>query len=312
MRAIQNLSIIALACSTLLASVPMALAGADTDDLSLVAPEVEDIDDPFRRGLDRAAAQSTDGIAFPERRQQTAQQGHQGESLLGLADDKALLTSRYRVVGVAVSRQEADAQIFPATNQDVMPGDRPMLAYARIGSFENSEEARQVAVNLKSVVGELLGANFVMRDEDPNIILDVGPARSVVHAERYCELLLSKSNGIVTDCFATLEYPGEEPVETFTSTAMLRASARAVRDIIKNDDLFDLEEAATRLMTLREGDMLGAGSVNVAKITPKGIIVVAENGDVDVLPLDYVPERAFTATKTDTSENADLLEIDEI
>jgi uncharacterized spore protein YtfJ len=75
-----------------------------------------------------------------------------------------------------------------------------------------------------------------------------------------------------------------------------------VREVIKDDTLFDLEVAATKLMTLREGDMLGTGNVNVVKVTPRGIIVVAENGDVDVLPLDYVPERPYEATASTVPE----------
>lgn len=278
-----------------------ALAGASSEETSLVAPEVEDVDDPFRRGLDRIADQTTGGIGLPRTDASIQQAGDQGEKLLGLPDDTALMSMRYRVIGVAVSRKEADAQIYPATNQDVMPGDKPMLAYARIGTYKVESAAKQVAINLKSVVGDLLGANFVMREtEEEDFILDVGPMRGVVHAERYCELLLNNSNGIVTDCFATLEFPGDEPTSTFTSTAMLRASPQAVREVIKDDKLFDLETAATKLMTLREGDMLGSGNVNVVKVTPEGIIVVAENGDVDMLPLDYVPERPYEAAATTT------------
>jgi len=277
------------------ASLETAQAGADDDPTSLIAPEVLDIDDPFRRGLDRIAEISTNGVTLPDSRL-PGRTGDQAGALLGQPDDAALLASRYRVIGVAVSRREANAQIFAATNQDVMPGDKPMLAYSRLGLHEDDRQAKQVAVNLKAVVGDLLGANFVMRIvEDEGVILDVGPMRGVVHAERYCELLLTNSNGIVTDCHATLEYPGNEPTQTFTSTAMLRSSPQAVRSIIQDDDLFDLEMAATRLMTLREGDMLGNGSVNVVKVTPDGIITVAENGDVDILPIDYIPERPFQA-----------------
>lgn len=296
MRKLQKLSVILLMVFSGFAGMSSLHAGANPKDSSLIAPEVQDIDDPFRRGLDRIAEQSTGGIGLPEMARSTNRVGGMGEALLGLADDGALLTARYRVIGVAVSRREADAQIFPASNQDVMPGDKPMLAYARLGLHKNENEAKQVAINLKSVVGDLLGANFVMREvEDEGIILDVGPMRSVVHAERYCELLLTNSSGIVTDCFATLEYPGNEPTNTFTSTAMLRTSPQAVRDIINDDELFDLQAAATKLMTLREGDMLGTGNVNVVKVTPHGIIVVAESGIVDVLPIDYVPERAYRA-----------------
>ena len=288
---------------SMLVYAPATFAGASSDETSLVAPEVQDVDDPFRRGLDRIADQTTGGIALPPTSSSIEQVGAMGEALLGIEDDTALMPYRYRVIGVAVSRKEADAHIFPATNQNVMPGERPMLAYARLGLHEDESEARQIVVNLKSVVGDLLGANFIMRHEDDTgVILDVGPMRGVVHAERYCELLLTNSNGIVRDCFATLEYPGDEPTDTFSSTAMLRTSAQAVREVIKDDTLFDLEVAATKLMTLREGDMLGTGNVNVVKVTPRGIIVVAENGDVDVLPLDYVPERPYEATASTVPE----------
>jgi len=272
----------------------LSLTTAMAQEKSLVAPEVLDIDDPFRRGLDRIADQATGGVLLPAPDGGDEEIAASGAELLGKQDNTALMAQSYRVVGVAVSRAEAQAQIFSATNQDVMPGDKPMLAYVRIGAFEDQSLARQAAINLKSTIEPLLGAHFVMRDQElEGTILDIGPLRSVVHAERYCELLLAKSNGIVSECYAVLEYPGIEPTDTFTSKAMIKSAASAVRDIVKDDGLFDLQAASSKLITLREGETLGAGDTNIVKITPTGIIIVAENGDIAELPINYVPEAPF-------------------
>lgn len=286
----KKLSRYLLAAVGLLAlSAPPAMVVAQDD--SLVAPEVLDVDDPFRRGLDRIADQATGGVTLPLPDGPTGDAVESGEALLGKPDISALIASSYRVVGVAVSRAEAQAQIFSATNQDVMPGDKPMLAYVRLGIYTDQSEARQLAINLKSTVEHLLGAHFVMRDEgEDGVILDIGPMRGVVHAERYCELLLSGSNGLVTECYAALEYPGLEPVETFSSKVMMKAATSAVKDVVKDGSLFDLNKTAKKLITLREGDMIGAGNMNIVKVTPRGVIIVAENGDIEELPIDYLPE----------------------
>ena len=55
-------------------------AGESTDIVendSLIAPEVQDVDDPFRRGLDRIADQATGGVELP------SQQDPSGASRLG-------------------------------------------------------------------------------------------------------------------------------------------------------------------------------------------------------------------------------------
>jgi len=279
------------------------VSGAQAQDDSLVAPEVLDIDDPFRRGLDRIADQATGGVTLPTPDISGEEAGETGADLLGKAESTALLARSYRVVGVAVSRSEAQAQIFSATNQDVMPGDKPMLAYVRLGIYEDQSQARQAAINLKSTIEHLLGAHFVMRDEgEDGIILDIGPMRGVVHAERYCELMLNNSNGIVDDCYAALEYPGLEPTDTFSSTAMIKAAASAVKDVVKDTSLFDLQTASSKLISLREGEPLGAGDVTVVKVTPRGVIVVAENGDITELPINYVAEQPFTLTAAAPAE----------
>ena len=81
---------------------------------------------------------------------------------------------------------------------------------------------------------------------------------------------------------------------------MIRVAPYAVEAIINDDKLFDLEQSARQLLTLREGNMLGNGNVNLTKITPQGIMLVAENGDINLLPIDYVPERPFTARPVST------------
>ena len=106
-----------------------ALAGADDveENNSLVAPEVQDIDDPFRRGIDRVADQATGGIDLPSPSGEIGRQDTTGADLLGKSTEEALFSNRYRVVGVAVASQEMRSQIFAATNQNVIPGNKPRL-----------------------------------------------------------------------------------------------------------------------------------------------------------------------------------------
>lgn len=275
--------------------------GSDKD-ASLEAPEVLDIDDPFARGLDRVADQATGGVLLPSPTGDLTKDQPTGAELLGEQSELALVARNYRVVGLAVSRKETKAQIFADSNEEILAGNKPLMAYARIGIFEDYNQARQTAIDLKSTSFAFLGAHFIMREDDQEdgIILDIGPTRNVVHAERYCELMMAKTNGLVKDCYAVLEYPGVEPLNTFSSTAMIRVAPYAVETVINDDTLFDLNQSARQLLTLREGDMLGNGNVNLTKITPQGVMLVAENGDINLLPIDYVPERPFTAKPAST------------
>lgn len=279
-----------------------AFAGSD-NTTSLEAPEVLDIDDPFARGLDRVADQATGGVPLPSPIGDLSTDQPIGAELLGEQSDLALVAQNYRVVGLAVSRKETKAQIFADSNEEILAGNKPLMAYARIGIFEDYNQARQTAIDLKSTSNAFLGAHFIMREdeEEDGIILDIGPTRNVVHAERYCELMMAKTNGLVKDCYAVLEYPGVEPLNTFSSTAMIRVAPYAVETVINDDKLFDLDQSARQLLTLREGDMLGNGDVNLTKVTPQGVMLVAENGDINLLPIDYVPERSFTAKPASTS-----------
>jgi len=291
-------------CAALIAlslGAEMAMAGASDVEAndSLVAPEVQDVDDPFRRGIDRIADQATGGVDLPAPSGNIGLEDTSGADLLGQPSDLALFSNRYRVMGVAVAKQDMRSQIFAATNQNVIPGNKPKLAYVRLGLFGDEAAARQLAIDLKNSAEHLLGAHFILRDEgEDGVIMDLGPLRSVTHAERYCEILMTMSEGLVSDCYTVLEFPGMEPLRTFSSTAMLKASATAVRNVMKDPELFDLESAARQTMTLREGDMIGSSEATIVKVTRRGVIVVAENGDIETLPLDYLPEKAFSTDET--------------
>ena len=282
-----------------------ALAGASgvEENDSLVAPEVQDIDDPFRRGIDRIADQATGGVDLPGPSGDIGRRDTTGADLLGRATEDALFSNRYRVVGVAVAKQETRSQIFAATNQNVIAGNKPRLAYVRLGLFADEPAARQTAIDLKNNFEYLLGAHFILRDEgEAGVLMDFGPLRNVTHAERYCEILLTMSDSLIDDCYTVLEFPGLEPMRTFSSTAMLKPSANAIRNIMQDDSLFDLQAAARQTITLREGDMIGPTEATLVKVTPRGVIVVAENGDIETLPIDYLPEKTFDPADLNRAE----------
>ena len=124
--------------------------------------------------------------------------------------------------------------------------------------------------------------------------VDIGPLHNVLHAENYCEIMLAMSNGIVSDCYAVLEYPGYEPLDTFTSTAMLRLSADGIQNVLSDENnVFNLQDTSRKLIQVKEGEMLGNGVDQIVKITPSGVLLVSDEGIITKLPLDYLPESPF-------------------
>ena len=110
---------------------------AGAQETSLNAPEVLDLDDPFSRGINRAADQASDGLALPEPNGQTIGASRVGKDLLGESKRRALSVDLYRVAALAVTEGSARGQIFEASNQDVVAGSRPQIPYLRIGSYNN-------------------------------------------------------------------------------------------------------------------------------------------------------------------------------
>ena len=278
-----------------------------SQDTSLSAPEVLDLDDPFSRGINRAADQASDGLNLPQPDGQTIGAARVGKDLLGESKRRALSIDLYRVAALAVTEGSAKGQIFEASNQDVVAGSRPQIPYLRIGSFDSSAEARQAAINLKSIMEDYIGGHFILRNTSLGIDLDMGPMHSVQHAENYCEILLQYSNGIVSDCYAVLEYPGYEPLDTFLSSAMLRVSADAIKNVIDDESLFDLQASSNRLLQVQEGEMLGTGVDQIVKIIPTAVILVSDEGNISKLPLDYIPEQNYRP-ETPEPQSTNILE----
>ena len=271
---------------------------------SLRAPEVLDLDDPFARGINRAADQATDGLTLPAPDGIAKEEVKTGAALLGSSDREALPVNLYRVAALAVAQGSARGQIFEESNQDVSEGSRPELAYLRLGTFGDSAEARQTAINLKAVMEDYIGGHFILRRAPSSVDLDIGPLHSVTHAENYCEIMLKLSNGLVQDCYAVLEYPGYEPLDTFKSTAMLRMSPDAVRRVLQDDNVFDLQNSSRQLFRVSEGEMLGTSGHQVVKIIPSDVILVSDDGTITALPLNYLPEPEFGGSDTQTATTA--------
>jgi len=288
-----------LLCAVMLSSSPVL-----AQDNSLNAPEVLDLDDPFARGINRAADQASDGLALPDPNGQTTGASRTGKDLLGESEARALRVNLYRVAALAVTEGSARGQIFEASNQDVTEGSRPQIPYLRLGSFDNSANARQAAINLKNIMEGHIGGHFILRDTNSGIDLDIGPLHNVLHAENYCEIMLAMSNGIVSDCYAVLEYPGYEPLDTFTSTAMLRLSADAIQNVLVDENnVFNLQDTSRKLIQVKEGEMLGNGVDQIVKITPSGVLLVSDEGVITQLPLDYLPESPFQQNQAAPQNN---------
>ena len=258
-------------------------------------PEVLDIDDPFSRDLKRAAEDATGGIIFDDTGLGIQEEEETGQELLGRDSKAAIIANRYRVMGLAIAKRKDKNQIYVDTGTTLTTGSKPLMNYLRIGNHENIDEARQQAINLKSSYGQYLDASFIIRQglKDERIDLDIGPFERIVHAERYCDMLISISYGLVGDCYVVQEYPGLEDADSFASSAIIRFSANAVDTVIEDTSVFDLPAASQQILRVKEGENIGVGATIATKVTPNGVIVVDEIGTIAMLPLNYIPEDKF-------------------
>ena len=286
---------IVLLMTAFLSAAPAFADGLD--DTS--PPEVLDIDDPFSRDLKRAADDVTGGINFNAEGLGIQDEEATGLDLLGAESRAAIIASKFRILGVAVAQRPLSNQIYVNPREEIVSGSKPLMNYLRIGSHPNLEDARQQAINLKASFGQYFDASFIIRTSkgSTNADLDIGPFASIIHAERYCDLMLGITYGLVGDCYVVQEYPGLESKTSFSSSAMVRYSATAVDEVISDTSVFDLPGAANQMLTIKEGTILGRGSTIATKIIPSGIMVVDEIGTVIKLPLNYVPEDEYIETE---------------
>ncbi len=266
-------------------------AGLDAADLA--PPEVVDIDDPFSRDIKREADDITGNINFDDQNLRIDVPEDTGKALLGRESIAAAAASRFRILGLAVTKKVNNNEIYVSNSDEVAVGSKPLLNYLRIGHHPDIDTARQQAINLKSSYGDYLDASFVIRNREGGSDLDIGPFATIPHAERYCDMLLEITFGLVGDCYAIQTYPKAEDTNSFTSKAMIKFSPDAIQQVIGNPAVFNLPETASQILTVSEGDSLGTGSTLVTKIIPSGIIIVDEVGNLAKLPLTYIPENSF-------------------
>jgi hypothetical protein len=282
--------IIVSVLNVVIVSYPASGDGLD----NTAPPEVLDIDDPFSRDLKRAADDATGGISFQNDNLGIQEDEKIGRALLGAESRAAIVASKYRILGLAVSRRPDTNQIYIDPGVDIISGSKPLKNYLRIGTHSSIDDARQQAINLKSSHGEYLDTSFVIRrTNDGPVDLDLGPFRDITHAERYCDMMLSVTYGLISDCYVVQQYPGIEVQSSFTSSAMVQFSASAVNEVIEDTSVFDLPSAAKQILTISEGMQLGRGSTVATKVIPSGIIIVDEIGNVVKLPLNFIPEDSF-------------------
>ncbi len=265
----------------------------ELDGIDLAPPEVVDIDDPFSRDIKREADDITGNINFDDQNLRIDAPEDTGKDLLGRESIAAAAASRFRILGLAVTKKDNNNAIYISNTDEIAVGSKPLLNYLRIGHHPDIDTAKQQAINLKSSYGDYLDASFVIRTREGGTDLDIGPFATIPHAERYCDMLLEITFGLVGDCYAVQTYPKDEDTKSFTSKAMIKFSPDAIQEVIGNATIFNLPETANQILTVSEGDSLGTGSTLVTKIIPSGIIIVDEVGSLAKLPLTYIPENSF-------------------
>jgi len=268
---------------------------SDADQLDTTPPKVLDIDDPFSRDLKRAAEDAAGGIEFDGQELRFDTGEIRGRSLLGRESQAAVTAARFRVVGLAVTRPDDRAEVLVDAGRDTPPGMQPFRPYLRVGSHVAIAEAHQQAIDLMASYAEYMDMSFIIRPHETGqgADLDLGPFRHIDHAEGYCDLLLDITSGLVSDCYAVLEHPEHENQQSFSSSAIIRLSSETVANVLEDAAVFDLAAAADQMISIREGDFIGSEAALAVKITPSGIMLADQAGNIAKLPTAFIPEIAF-------------------
>ncbi|XDZ66748.1 hypothetical protein AB8880_04970 [Alphaproteobacteria bacterium LSUCC0684] len=297
----------------LLAGQSAGMLKAETDAVNssqavidTTPPEVLDIDDPFSRDLKRAADDATGGLIFGGQELNFLAEEKIGKALLGKESQAAVIASRFRVMGLALARPSIVDIHFRNSSVNEKAGVKPLLPYLRVGQDLSIDQARQQAIDLMTSYSDFMDMYFIIstKDRRKEVDLDLGPFRSISHAEGFCDLLIDFTEGQVSNCHALLHYPGDEPNKSFTSSAIIRLSPETVANVLKDRAVFDLAAAANQIITIREGETIGSNGAIAVKIIPSGIMLVDQIGNIAKLPTTFIPEEAF---QTGNSQNSNLI-----
>jgi len=297
--------------NTITSGAETAFGETDISALDTSPPQVLDIDDPFSRDLKRAADDATGGLIFDGNELNFTAEEKTGKDLLGQESQIAVIASRFRVLGLVLSRPAHKSAIYSGSVDGNQLGEKPLRPYIRVGHHPSEAPARQQALNLLTTFSDYIDMSFILNpsDEGKGTDLGLGPFRSIDHAEGFCDLLVDVTEGLVTGCQAILRYPGEEPEHRFTSTAIMRLSPETVANVLEDTVVFDLAAAADQTITIREGETIGSEGAVVVKIIPSGIMLVDQVGNIAKLPTSYIPEGTFQARESATGLTSSLDEI---
>lgn len=243
-------------------------------------PDRLDIQDPFMRGLKRAAEASaglkvdglpTDGLPADGQPAPPALGDRQLEQLAAAAD--------FRLAGV-LSRitpkpdPNRQAQPSPASRQ---PG-APRRAFIELGQAKTAAPLHQLAADLEHRLGVMLGHPLSIRERAGTNHLEIGPLSSLLHAERTCLLLRRAAGGLLPECRVTLFlHSGDAPP---AARALLRLSAAAADRLSSTYPELDTARLASQLVWAREGQMLGHDGYVIVRITPTSVIAVNADGQI--------------------------------
>jgi len=269
-------------------------------------PEVLDIDDPFSRDLKRAAEDATGGLIFEGQEMNFLAEEKVGKALLGKESQAAFIASRYRVMGLALARLPKIDILYKDSSVNEKAGVKPLLPYLRVGQHSSMDYARQQAIDLMTSYSDYMDMYFIISTKDRGKVvdLDLGPFRSISHAEGFCDLLIEVTEGLVSGCHTLLQYPVNEPNESFRSSAIIRLSPETVANVLKDSAVFDLTAAANQIITIREGETIGSNGTIAVKIIPSGIMLVDHIGNIAKLPTTFIPEETFEKSN---SQNTSLI-----
>ncbi|MGC6475404.1 MAG: LysM peptidoglycan-binding domain-containing protein [Parvibaculales bacterium] len=206
-------------------------------------------------------------------------------------EDLLIIGQRLHIRDKTISQAQAELAV-PAPNElDKNAALMARRVYVRLARYPNLSKAMRGAREFYDDNRRFIDSDIILRLErdamgQEGYNLDLGPMVSSAHGKNYCKLFTRR--GLA--CETVRRVPGEERLNTFESTAIVRVSPTVFYNGDVDEDIIEIGKTKDIEYQLKEGQTLGVDEGVVVKITHDQILVADKEEELLALNLNYLPE----------------------